>query len=65
MKPALNTDPNIPRPDDFYELLIETYRDLSDQQIQIVNAKLILLLSNHIGALETLKEAMHIAKSGI
>jgi hypothetical protein len=65
MKPTLKTDPNIPQPDDFYEFLTETYRDLSDQQIQMVNAKLILLLSNHLGTLEILKEAMRIARSDV
>ena len=36
---------------DFYQLLIDTHRDLSDEQSALVNAKLILLLSNHIGDL--------------
>ena len=31
--------------DDFYEALIETHRDLTDEQSALVNAKLILLRS--------------------
>ena len=48
--------------DDFYEALIDTHRDLSDEQSAVVNAKLVLLLSNHIGDLSVLKEAMAIAR---
>lgn len=45
----LNTQPNLPRPDDFYEALIDTHRGLSDAQSAMLNAQLILLLANHIG----------------
>jgi len=48
--------------DDFYEALIETHRDLTDEQSAVVNAKLVLLLCNHIGDLAVLKEAMAIAR---
>ncbi|MCW2311104.1 DUF2783 domain-containing protein [Rhodoferax antarcticus] len=49
--------------DDFYEALIDTHRDLSDEQSAMVNAKLVLLLANHIGDIGTLREAMQIARS--
>ncbi len=52
-------------PDDFYEKLIEMHADLSEEQSASVNARLILLLSNHIGNLDVLSEAMQIARSGI
>jgi len=51
--------------DDFYEALIDTHRDLSDEQSSLVNAKLVLLLSNHIGDLSVLREAMMIARQGV
>ena len=51
--------------DDFYEALIETHRDLSDVQSALVNAKLVLLLSNHIGDIGVLREAMKIAREGV
>jgi len=51
--------------DDFYEALIETHRDLTDEQIAMVNAKLILLLSNHIGDIHILREAMALARADI
>lgn len=51
--------------DDFYEALIEMHRDLSDEQSALVNARLILLLANHIGDLSVLREAMRLAREGV
>ena len=62
---TLNTEPNIAAPDDFYEALIETHRGLSAEQSALVNAKLILLLANHVGDLGVLREAMAKAREGI
>jgi hypothetical protein len=61
----LNLEPNIERPDDFYEALIETHRGLSAAQSALVNAKLILLLANQIGGLDVLRAAMAKAREGI
>ena len=57
----LNLSPNIERPDDFYERLIAMQRDLSDDEVQLTNARLILILANHIGDREVLEEAMTVA----
>ncbi len=54
----LNTEPNIARPDDFYEALIDLHRGLTDEQSRQLNARLILLLANHIGDMEVLAQAM-------
>jgi hypothetical protein len=62
---TLNTDPNIAAPDDFYERLIATHRGLTDDQSALVNAKLILLLANHIGDPDVLAQAMAAAREGI
>jgi hypothetical protein len=62
---TLNTEPNLPAPDDFYERLIATHRGLSDGQSALVNAKLVLLLANHIGDTEVLAQAMAAARDGI
>jgi hypothetical protein len=51
--------------DDFYEVLLAAHRDLSDAQSALVNAKLILLLSNHIGDLAVLREALALARAGV
>ena len=58
----LNTQPNLPRPDDFYEALIDTHRNLSDEQSAMLNAQLILLLANHIGDTAVLREALAAAR---
>jgi len=44
--------------DDFYQNLIDAHRDLSDAQSQKLNARLILLLANHVGDLAVLREAI-------
>ena len=48
--------------DDFYEVLIDSHRGLDDAQSQAVNARLILLLANHIGDLRVLREALAAAR---
>lgn len=57
----LNTEPNIERPDDFYEALIDLHRGLTEEQSRQTNARLILLLANHIGDMNVLSEAMKAA----
>jgi len=61
----LNTNPNIVTPDDFYEELIELHRDLTEEQSALVNAKLVLLLANHVGDLAVLREAMRAARDDV
>ncbi|WP_296229171.1 DUF2783 domain-containing protein [Ralstonia sp. UBA689] len=61
----LNTQPNLPRPDDFYEALIDTHRDLTDAQSAMLNAQLILLLANHIGDMAVLREALNAARTAL
>ena len=51
--------------DDFYEALIDTHRDLSDEQSALVNAELILLLANHVGDMGLLREAMQLARADL
>jgi hypothetical protein len=62
---VLNTEPNFVNPDDFYEALIEMHRDLTDPQSQLANARLILLLANHIGDLAILRTAMTLARADL
>lgn len=58
----LITDPHLSAPDDFYEALIDAHRELSPEQSHALNARLVLLLANHIGALNVLKEALAAAR---
>ena len=59
----LNTDFNLESADDFYEALIDAHRDLSAAQSHELNAKLVLLLANHVGALDVLREALAVARA--
>ena len=61
----LITSINIAAPDDFYERLIATHRGLSDEESALVNAKLVLLLANHIGDLAVLRAAMAAAREDV
>lgn len=51
--------------DDFYQALIDTHRELSDAQSALVNAKLILLLANHVGDMQVLREALALARADV
>jgi len=57
----LNLEPNLQNPDDFYEALINIQRDRTEEEVQTITAKLVLLLANHIGDTEVLDKAMKIA----
>ncbi len=61
----LNTEPNLAQPDDIYEALVAVHRDLAPEQSRLLNAKLILLLANHIGDSVVLREAIAKARQGI
>lgn len=54
----LNLQLNITKPDDFYEELINSQRDMSDDEAQLMNSKLILLMANHIGDRNIISEAI-------
>ena len=59
----LNTDFNLESADDFYEALIDAHRDLGAAQSHELNAKLVLLLANHVGTLDVLREALAVARA--
>lgn len=54
----LNTKPNIPDPDGFYAEMIGVHDGLSDEESAALNARLVLLLANHIGDRNILTEAI-------
>ena len=59
---TLITDLHLDRPDDFYEALIDAHRDLSTGDSHALNARLVLLLANHIGSLDVLRQALQAAR---
>mgnify|MGYP003579212341 CR=1 FL=1 len=61
----LIVEPNLAVPDAFYETLIEAHGDLTDEQSAEMNAALILLLANHIGDMEIIREALQRARQSV
>jgi Protein of unknown function (DUF2783) len=51
--------------DDFYEMLIAAHQGLSDEHSELLQARLVLLLANHIGDLRVLREALQLAREGV
>lgn len=58
----LKIELNLNQADHFYANLIESHEGLSTSQSQAMNAALVLMLSNHLGDLEVLKEAIALAR---
>lgn len=58
----LTLAPNIVDPDGFYQELIDSQRDLDEAAAALMNARLVLLLANHVGDRETLSEALKLAR---
>lgn len=59
---SLVTTPNLAAPDDFYEALIEAHQGLSSEESHAFNARLILVLANHVGSLAVLRQAFDAAR---
>jgi hypothetical protein len=53
------------RGDDFYEALIRAHDGLSEVESHTLNARLVLILANHIGDLTALKAALALARRGL
>ena len=51
--------------DDFYEALLDADQGLDKDQSDLLNAKLILVLANHIGDLDLLRQALALARADI
>ena len=54
----LRTEPGVAGPDDFYARLIELHEGLSSEESHKINAKVILMLANHIGDTDVLYEVL-------
>jgi hypothetical protein len=60
--PKLVTASQFPNPDAAYVALVEARRGLSDAASAELDARLVLILANHIGDLDVLAEAIAVAK---
>jgi hypothetical protein len=59
---SLSTSSNFAKPDDAFRMIVESHRGLSDAQSADLDAALVLVLANHIGDIEVLREAIKLAK---
>ena len=59
----LDTGPAIDAPDDLYAELLAMHEGLSKEESDAVNARLILLLMNHIADRTVLRQAMAAARA--
>ena len=55
---SLRTELGVENPDDFYARLIELHEGLTTEQSHKINAKVILLLANHVGDTDVLNEVL-------
>ncbi|WP_193172820.1 DUF2783 domain-containing protein [Nisaea nitritireducens] len=58
----LITAPNLTDADGFYEALIAAHQGLTPEQSTALNARLILLLANHVGDRDILLDALRKAR---
>jgi hypothetical protein len=58
----LATQPKFSDPDAAYRLIAQAHRDLTEAESAAFNARLVLILANHIGDVEVLKQALALAR---
>jgi len=59
---GLDTRPNIVGADAFYAELIGAHEGLTNDESTALNARLVLVLANHIGDRDVLRQALHAAR---
>ncbi len=59
---ALSTSSNFAKPDDAFRAIVEAHRGLRDEESADLDAALVLILANHIGDIEVLREAITLAR---
>lgn len=60
----LNTNSNIADADGFYADVLAAHHGLSEAESHAMNARLVLILANHIGDAAVLAQALALAKAG-
>jgi hypothetical protein len=58
---SLDTTPRLADPDAVYALLVAAHRDLDEAVSRRLDAKLVLILANHIGDARVLEQALALA----
>ncbi len=58
----LITAPNLQNPDDAYAMLLAAHDGLTKDQSDALNARLILVLCNHIGQIAVIQQALDLVR---
>lgn len=61
---SLIITPNLPDADAAYAALLAAHKGLTEAESHALNARLVLILMNHVGDPETLAEALALAQAG-
>jgi hypothetical protein len=59
---TLSTASNFLKPDDAFRAILEAHRGLSETESADLDTALVLILANHIGDIDVLREAIALAK---
>lgn len=59
----LDTTPRLAEPDEFYALVMEAHGAMDESASRRFDARLVLLLANHIGDMAVLREAVALARA--
>lgn len=62
---ALRRSLNLARPDEIYNAIVDAHKDLDDAQCRALDARLILLLANHVGDEAAIREALAAARQSV
>ena len=61
----LLTESRFANPDAAYTAIIDAHRGLAEAESAELNARLVLILANHIGDAQVLRQALALARSGL
>jgi Protein of unknown function (DUF2783) len=61
----LDTGNRFADPDAAFRLIVEAHRGLTDAESAALNARLVLILANHAGDPDVLREALELARRGL
>jgi hypothetical protein len=65
MNTPLNLQQNLDDYETFYDMLDDSRHELDEHQSKMLDAQLVLLLSNHIGDLAVLRQAFALARVNV
>lgn len=61
----LTRTPNFEDPDGFYADLVAAHQGLPEEASALLNARLVLILANHVGDREVLRQALALARAAL